>query len=123
MKPFSPPYIAGLKDASEVDITSLNADWTSKWYPFGGWLYLSIILAWVNNTITGTLYLDYSGFADPADGYSIKSTVAIAPGDIDHTFLDDNLATGWYRLRWDYTSGSPSGLLKTGHQRKKKAGF
>jgi hypothetical protein len=97
--------IPGLKDAAGLDITNMNASWTSKWYSLVEFLHLCVQIGWSNMTPTGTLFLDYS--ADP-DGniFSVKNAITVDGTFDEQMFLDADLAANNYRLRFVRTAGA-----------------
>lgn len=97
--------VLGLKNSSDSDILNMNADWTSKWYPFGKFKDLSVQLKWSNISLLGTLYLDYS--CDPNGSIFSTKNVLDVDGTFDEAlFLDAALAINNYRLRFVHSSGT-----------------
>lgn len=97
--------IQGLEKANGDTIIDLNANWTSKWYPFGEFLNMAVHLKWSDINVQGSLYLDYS--TDP-DGsfYTVKNNIALDGSFDEMLFLDSNLAVTAYRLRFEHTLGA-----------------
>jgi hypothetical protein len=100
---------SGIKDESNVLISSMGAAWTTQAYPMGQNTMLSVHLAWTGTPV-GTLYLDYS--SERCDqGDTVSSWVNKTEVDVDGTFneemfLDAQLPVASYRLRFVSTSGT-----------------
>lgn len=100
-------HIVGLKAVNGDDILDMDANWTSKWYPFGYFAHLAVQLKWDDPLVEGTLYLDYTADPDAAtDVYTVKNNVLLDGTFDEMLFLDSNLPVVSYRLRFEHSSGS-----------------
>lgn len=121
-----PTVIRELKDQNNQSIDNMNADWVSKAYAIGENTMLCIQLRWDDITLTGVLYLDYSGdtINDGTDDIAEDDWANFETTNVDGTFksimyLDKELSASSFRLRFVHTTGIAD-LRKVFIVRKKK---
>jgi hypothetical protein len=99
----------GLLDEDGDPITSMGASWTSKAYEFGKNFHLAIQLTWDDVAPEGNVYLEYSCYKAneviPEEGWTLKNVVDLDGSYKELLFLDSNLSTITFRLRFEHSTG------------------
>lgn len=111
----NPPdgVIKGLVRSDGTPITSMGASWTSMAYELGDATLLATHLFWSDPTITGVLYIEYSGVPIEDVRAGIEKWDVFNAINLDGTFdsaqtYDHNLAINTFRLRYVRATGTAS---------------
>lgn len=103
------PVINKLLDDNNNEILDLNGNWTSKAYELNNLKLLGIQLNWVDPSVEGSIFLEYScdtSIKNEPAAWTVKTEVPLDGTFGELTILDSDIPVNSYRIRFVHSSGT-----------------